>query len=109
LILSDLNIHKADDGIINLFLPTVCSSCDRLPSWTSLSISRSFMETWQPYLAMSAFLEGDLSMIGSPISLVHRERVIEIIGSGYIVQSVVVNPSPEAAAKVQPYLRSGVL
>ena len=67
------------------------------------------MEMWQPYLAMRAFLEGDLSILGSSIGLVHHERVTEIIGSDYIIQSVVVNPSPEAAAQVQPYLQSGVL
>ena len=67
------------------------------------------MEMWQPYLAMSAFLEGDLSMIGSSISLVRRAKVIEIAGSDCMIQSVVVNPSPGAAAQVQPYLQSGVL
>jgi hypothetical protein len=80
--------------IINPFLLTVCSSCDRPTSWTSLSISRGIIETWQPYLAINAFLEGDLSIIGSSISLVHRDKVTEIIGSDYIIRSVEVNPSP---------------
>jgi hypothetical protein len=66
------NPRKFDDRPINLFLPTVCSSCDGAASWTSLSINRSLMQTWQPYRAMNAFLEGDLSMLGSPISLVRR-------------------------------------
>jgi len=109
LIPADPNTQKTVDGIVNLFLPTVCSSCDTSASWTSLSISRSFMETWQPYLAMRAFLEGDLSMIGSSICLVHRAEVMEIAGSDYIIQSVTVNPRPETAAEVQLYLQSGVL
>jgi hypothetical protein len=74
--------------IINPFLPTVCSSCDRPTSWTSLSISRGIMETWQPYLAMNAFLEGDLSIIGLSISLVHRDKVMEIISSDYMIQEI---------------------
>jgi hypothetical protein len=67
------------------------------------------METWQLYLAMNAFLEGDLSIIGSSISLVHRDKVTEIIGSDYMIRSVEVNPSPGVAAQVQPYLQSGLL
>lgn len=106
---SDPDTIEANNRIVNLFLRTVCSSCNRSASWTSLSISRSFMTTWQPYLAMKAFLEGDLSMLGSSIRLVHHERVAEIIGSDYMIQSVVVNPGPEAAAQVRPYLQSGVL
>jgi hypothetical protein len=53
---------------------------------------------------MNAFLEGDLSIIGSSISLVHRDKVTEIIGSNYMIRSVEVNPSPGVAAQVQPYL-----
>lgn len=49
---------------------------------------------------------GDLSMVGSSISLVHRAEVIAISGSDYTIQSVVVNPSPEVAAL---FLQSGVL
>jgi hypothetical protein len=95
--------------IINPFLPTVCSSCDRPTSWTSLLISRGIIETWQPYLAMNAFLEGDLLIIGSSISLVHRDKVTEIIGSDYMIRSVEVNPSRGVAAQVQLYLQSGLL
>lgn len=36
----DPDPREFNDMIINLFLPTVCSSCDKLASWTSLSISR---------------------------------------------------------------------
>jgi hypothetical protein len=67
------------------------------------------METWQPYLAMSAFLEGDLSMIGLLICLVHRTEIMNIAGPNYKIQSVVVNPSPGVAAQVQQYLQSGML
>lgn len=109
LIPADLDPQKFNDIAINLFLPTVCCSCDKLASWTSFSISRGFMETWQPYLAMSAFLEGDLSMLRSSISLLHRENVMEVIDSDYMIRSVVVNPSSGAAAQVQPYLQSGFL
>jgi hypothetical protein len=58
------------------------------------------METWQPYLAMNAFLEGNLLIIKSLISLMHRGKVTEIIGSGYMIQSVVVNPSSGVAVQV---------
>ncbi|KAH9217256.1 hypothetical protein DL95DRAFT_386762 [Leptodontidium sp. 2 PMI_412] len=58
---------------------------------------------------MRAFMGGDLSMVGSSISLVHRAEVIAISGSDYTIQSVVVNPSPEVAAQVQLFLQSGVL
>lgn len=60
---NDENVRWFDDGPVNLFLPTVCSSCDKVASWTTFSISRSLLQTWQPYRAMSAFL-GDLLMLG---------------------------------------------
>lgn len=66
------------------------------------------MEIWQPYLAMCAFLEGDLSLPGSLISLVHCEDVRKAVGSDYVVQNVEINPSSGIAARVQPYLLSGV-
>jgi hypothetical protein len=95
LIPAEPNTQKTTDGVVNLFLPTVCFSCCRSTSWTSLSISRSFMEMWQPYLAMSAFLEGHLSMIGSSINLAHREKVREITGSDYLLDSMVgMSPNP---------------
>ncbi|KAF8848531.1 hypothetical protein BDZ45DRAFT_753729 [Acephala macrosclerotiorum] len=104
-----LNTQTIGNEIINPFLPTVRVSCDRATSWTSLSISRAFMETWQPYLAMNAFLEGDLSIIGPSTSLVRRAKVMEITGSDYMIRRMVVNPSPGITAQVQPYLQSGVL
>ena len=106
-----LDTRVAEDVIINLFLPTVCSSCSKVASWESLSISRSVMEMWQPYLAMRAFLEGDLSLLGSSISLVHCEVVRRTISldSDYVIQSVEVNPSSGAAAQVHSYLQGGLL
>jgi len=67
------------------------------------------METWEPYLARSAFLEGDLAMLWSSISLVHCKDVRNTVGSDYVIQSVEVNPSSGAAAQVQPYLQSELL
>ena len=96
-------------NIINLFLPTVCSSCTKFSMWKSLSISKSFIQTWQPYLAMCAFLEGDLSLLGSPISMVHCDDIRNTVGSAYVIQSVEINPSSGAAAKVEPHLQSGFL
>lgn len=39
----------------------------------------------------------------------HRAKVIEIAGSDYMIQSVVVNPGPGAMAQVQLGLQNGVL
>lgn len=107
--LIDLDHRKNGDKINNLFLPTVCASCSKLSSWTSLSINRRYIETWQPYLAMGAFLEGDMSLLGSSISMVHYEKLKDAVGAAYVLRSVKVNPTPEAAAKVEPYLQSGFL
>ena len=57
---------------------------------------------------MSAFLEGDLSLPGSPISLVHYETVRQMIDSGYKIQSVEVNPSSGAAALVHSCIEGGL-
>lgn len=67
------------------------------------------MEIWQLYLAMRAFLEGDLLLLGSSISLVHCEAARKTIGSDYVIQSVEVNPSSEAAAQVHSYLQGRFL
>lgn len=48
-------------------------------------------------------------MIRLSISLTHREKVTEMIGPNYMIQSVVVKPGSESTAQVQPYLESGVL
>ena len=59
----------------------------------TFSIKRSYIETWQPYLALCAFLEGDLSLLGSPISVVHCEDVKNAVDPSFVMQSVKVNPS----------------
>lgn len=50
---------------INVFLPTVCVSCEKdemrgfgKSGMGSLSISHNIIRMWQPFLEMSAFLEG---------------------------------------------------
>lgn len=58
---------------------------------------------------LCAFLEGDLSLFGSPISVVHCEYVKNAVGSSFVMQSVKVNPSLGAAAQVEPHLRGGFL
>jgi hypothetical protein len=95
--------------IVSLFLPTVCTSCGKHSSWQTFSMSRSFVETWQPYLALRAYLEGDLSLLGSLISVVHCADVKNAVGSFYVMQSVKVNPSTGAAAEREPYLKGGFL
>jgi hypothetical protein len=101
--------RETGDRIGHLFLPTVCSSCSKSSSWKTLSIKRTYIETWQPYLAMCAFLEGDLSLLGSSISMVHYDNIRDVMGAACVVRSVEVNPTPEAAAQVKPYLQSGFL
>jgi hypothetical protein len=64
---------------------------------------------WQPYLALRAFLEGDVSLLGSLISVVHCADVIDVVGSSCVMQSVKSNPSAEAAAEIVPYLKVGFL
>lgn len=60
---------------------------------------------WRPYLALCAFLDGDLSLLGSLISVVHCEDVKNAVGSSCVMQSVKVNPSPGVAAQLEPHLR----
>jgi len=50
-----------------------------------------------------------ISMVGSPICLVLHAEVVEIAGSDYKFQRVVMNPSLEVAVHVQLYLQAGVL
>jgi len=38
----NLHVKELGDIIVNLFIPTVCSSCVGVASWTSLSMSRDF-------------------------------------------------------------------
>ena len=97
--LIDLDHRTNGDKIDNLFLPTVCSSCSTLSSWKSLSISRRYIETWQPYLGMVEFLERNLSLLASSISMVHCKDSRDAVGAGYVVWSVKVNSTPEASIK----------
>jgi len=97
------------DSIFNLFLPTVCSSCSKSSSWKTLSMAGTLIETWQPYLAMCAFLGGDLSLLGSSIRMVHYEDINNVMGAACVVRSVEINATPEAAAEVKPFLQSGFL
>jgi hypothetical protein len=43
---------------------------------------------WQPFLEMSAFLEGELFAPKTKVTLVQRDEVRDKVGSNYIVQSV---------------------
>ena len=67
------------------------------------------IEIWQPYLAMGAFLEGELSLLGSSIRLVQCEAIRRTIGSDYVIQSVEVNTSSGATAHVHSYVKGGFL
>ncbi len=58
---------------------------------------------------MCAFLGGDLLLLGSSISIVHHEDIRDVMGAACVVRSVEVNPTPEAAVLVKPYLQSGFL
>lgn len=107
--LIDVDYQENRAIIDSLFLPTVCSSCSKHSSWKTFTIRRSYIEIWRPYLALSAFLDGDLSLLGSLISVVHCEDVKNAVGSSYMMRSVKVNPSAEAAAEIKPYLKGGFL
>ena len=103
---------------VNLFLPTVCASCEkdermmggfgagtRTALWTSLSISHNIIRMWQPFLEMRAFLEGLLSAPTRSVNLVQRDEVRDKAGSDYIVQSV--DRTAGDRVEVHPYLLSG--
>jgi hypothetical protein len=104
----------------DLFLPTVCVSCEKdermsgssgvgsaTALWTSLSISHSIIRTWQPFLAMKAFLEGGLSEPTTKVKLVQRDEVRDKVRSKYMVQSVLLDHSTGRVVQVYPYLQSG--
>jgi hypothetical protein len=101
----------------NLFLPTVCLSCEKdermagtgsaTALWTSLSISHNIIRTWQPFLEMRAFLEGELFTPTTKVKLAQRDEVRDKVGYEYIVRSVLLDPSPGVAIQVHPYLQSG--
>jgi hypothetical protein len=87
----------SDDKPINMFIPTVCPSCDKEHSWTSLSISGHLLKSWQPYLLMHSFLNGDLAMLSfnenmiqsTPIKLMHWEDVrSHVEAGGYLIQDM---------------------
>ena len=72
---------------INLFLPTVCVSCEEEENrkvlidkgsttaiWTSLSINHGMIRTWQPFEAMKTYLKGTL-IVPAKVSLVRRDKI----------------------------------
>jgi hypothetical protein len=77
-ILLTTEVEGYDNQTVNLFLPRVCFSCEKderkkvadsksdkeisMAMWTSLSMSWDMIRMWQPYFAMNAYLEGDLSV-----------------------------------------------
>jgi hypothetical protein len=88
----------------DLFLPTVCVSCEKdkrmmgnsgigsaTALWTSLSISHNIIRIWQPFLVMKAFLEGELSELTTKVRLVQRDEVRDKLRSNYMVQSVLLD------------------
>jgi len=105
----------------NLFLPTVCVLCEKdermsgavgsngigyaTALWTSLSISHNIIRMWQPFLEMSAFLEGELLAPKTKVKLVQRDEVRDKVESNYIVQSV--GRTTGDRVEVHPYLLSG--
>jgi hypothetical protein len=104
----------------DLFLPTVCVSYEKderimensgigsaTVLWISLSISHSIIGIWQPFLAMKAFLEGELSEPTTKVRLVQRNKVTDKLGSNYMVQSVLLDQSTGQVVQVHPYLQSG--
>lgn len=118
-----LRMKGYDDRIVNLFLPTVCFSCEHdekrrmgerrgsdkegpYSLWNSLSISWNFVTTWPPYASMVAYLR-DLSMEKPRVRLVRRDEVKEMFESKYTVQSVSLNDTSGKPVRVLPYLRGG--
>jgi hypothetical protein len=112
-------ILREEAQTTNLFLPTVCESCEKdewmmgpvgsrigsaRPLWTSLSISHDIIRMWQPFLKM-AFPEGLLSASKTNVKLVQRDEVRHKVESDYIVQSV--DCSTGHRVEVHPYLLSG--
>jgi hypothetical protein len=102
----------------DLFLPTVCVSCEKdermsgsgigsaTALWTSLSISHNMIRTWQPFLAMKDFLKVELSEPTTKVKLVQRDEVSDKLGSNYIVRSVLLDHSA-GGVEVRPYLQGG--
>jgi hypothetical protein len=57
--------------------------------------------------AMKAFTEGELSVPTTKVKLVQRDEITDMLGSHYIVQSVLVGHSTGRGVQVHPYLQSG--
>jgi hypothetical protein len=107
LLTTKAEILQTKPQTMNLFLPTLCVSCEKderrpvafgqsgigsaTALWTSLSISHGIIRTWQPFLEMKAFLGGELSMPTTKVKLVRRDEVRDKVGSDYIVQSVLLD------------------
>ena len=103
-----LRVKGYDEQTINLFLPTVCFSCERderkkvadeksdqeitTAMWTSLPISWDMMWMWQPYSAMNAFPERESAYTNAEASLVQRNKIKDIIEPRFAVQSMLLNP-----------------
>jgi len=119
-----LRVEDHDDRASNLFLPTVCSTCESdekelakregdkeisTTTWTSISISWGMMMLWQPHVGMQAYLEGDLTIQKPKVSLVQRDKIKDMVKSGSKIQSVLVNESTGDRAQVLPYLQRGFL
>ena len=119
LLTAEAEILREKGKTMDLFLPTVCVSCEGderrkiLPfvksataMWTSLSISSGIIRMWQPFLAMNAFLGGELSVPTTKVKLVQRDEVRNMVGSDYIVQSVLLDHKT-GRAEVHTYLQCG--
>jgi hypothetical protein len=99
---------------LSLFLPTVCLSCKKdgemiygkTTMWISLSISYNIIRMWQPFLAMKAFLGGELSMSPTAVNLVQHDEVRDMVRSNYVVQSMLLDDKT-GRAEVHPYLHTG--
>jgi hypothetical protein len=72
----------------------------------SLSISYGIIRMWQPFLAMNAFLGVELSVLTTKVKLVQYDEVRDMVGSGYIVQSVLLDHKT-GRPEVQKYLHTG--
>jgi hypothetical protein len=60
---------------------------------------------WQPFLAMNAFLGGELSVPTTKVKLVQHDEVRDRVGSDYIVQSVLLDRKT-GRPEVQKYLHT---
>jgi hypothetical protein len=120
---AEAEILREKGKTMDLFLPTVCLSCEKdermsgavgssggyaTTLWTSLSISYGMIRMWQPFLAMNAFLGGELSVPTTKVKLVQYDEVRDMVGSDYIIQSVLLDHKT-GRAEVHKYLHTGFL